>query len=1052
MLRKDVDWSIMAQCDSFAVERMVQTPDRVAMRAVEPISEAIFERKINKDEKWKNAYNALCTAYQNLIPLFSIRHDKFGGYCLCYAGKNVVKPPYFFRRNPIGFVRDVPEGSVTNLSVMSSERTGRQLLLLGPVRFVNSDCEPNCEYDFSSESGIIQLSVKKKINPGDELFVKYGPDFFDNNACLCRTCELRKAVEVENSIKFDIFLEELCIEKLKEVVDESTVQVSKTENSVCRSKKRRIKGRELVEMFNDLAEDPVNSFIPQESTTSASKKLILGNCVINIPSSDEFTNECLQSDESSFEDIELETPQSVENVSDQNVQTVLNSIESSKNDDLEDFSVIRASSPVLFDESFTFNLSLIGEENPIDSLMTFVASQPHFESLFDGSDITAQEASVLTDLFCSKFHCSDECAESLHSLVKVLLPNENRFPSGYSHVKGMKKQFADAVRVLTKTEDSTLCVMTFRFQIRDIFVRHFSKIFQYSEFRKHNPHVDFNTYLCPPTEIGHSNIINTNLVIFSDGVNIKKSTFKKELWPVWIQVADLPPNLRMARQNIVLAALFVGGTHPNWDTLVPHLSAELNTGIQFEMSDQVSYKILFKVRLLVSDLGAKSHMLNMFKFNGYYGCHFCTAKGKFIGRTHAYYPHYEEGQLRESSVTEVYVNMAEALSIVAKPNVVGVKGKSAFARIIDGLPLCAPIDYMHCVLLGVFPDLLKLCMKSLTAKSRDEVTKVVEKLSCPREVISYSRKIRPLAELSQFKANEYFNWLFYVSTIVFLKRLPTDIYSHLTNLVSGVRLLLESSCETNVQSAEFFLKQFCQQIVRFHGGNERIETINVHCLNHLPEQVRRCGPLFCQSAMSFEAANRTLGEVASGSNSECEVICRRILQRHKLCDFDPQNKNLMPLFCKLSGKRQTAISNHPNEFCETEALIAGRKKFPSAKFLNRIYFKHLYFDSPAYTRSKLGNCYVCFKDDLQIDQFGKIQLSETSNGNETLANVLHFLVCEEIGPVSGYFYRVQLTDFEELVPVKKLQKVFLLDNSSNEDSKSDANLYLVKLTSCFEHS
>ena len=360
---------------------------------------------------------------------------------------------------------------------------------------------------------------------------------------------------------------------------------------------------------------------------------------------------------------------------------------------------------------------------------------------------------------------------------------------------------------------------------------------------------------------------------------------------------------------------------------------------------------------------------------------------------------------------------------------------------------------MHCVLLGVFPELLKLCAKSLNATSRDEVTQVVGKLSSPREVISYSRKIRPLAELSQFKANEFFNWLFYVSPIVFLKRLPTDIYSHLTNLVFGVRLLLESSCETNVQAAEFFFKQFCQQIVSFHGGNERIEAINVHCLKHLPEQVRRCGPLFCQSAMSFEATNRTLGEVASGSISECEVICRRILQWHKLCDFDLQNKNLTPLFCKLSGKHQSEVSNHPNELCETAALIAGRQKVPSGKFLGRIYFKHVYFDSPAYTRSKLGNCYVCFKDDLQIEQFGKIQyfldLSETSNGNETLANVLHFLVCEEVGPVSGYFYRVQFNDFEDLVPVEKLQKVFLLDNSPNEDSKLDRNLYLLKLTSCF---
>ena len=42
-----------------------------------------------------------------------------------------------------------------------------------------------------------------------------------------------------------------------------------------------------------------------------------------------------------------------------------------------------------------------------------------------------------------------------------------------------------------------------------------------------------------------------------------------------------------------------------------------------------------------------------------------------------------------------------------KTNVVGVKGKSAFALILEGLLLSAPIDYMHCVLSGVFSDVLK---------------------------------------------------------------------------------------------------------------------------------------------------------------------------------------------------------------------------------------------------------------------------------------------------------------------------------------------------------
>ena len=242
----------------------------------------------------------------------------------------------------------------------------------------------------------------------------------------------------------------------------------------------------------------------------------------------------------SFVDVDFETPQSDKIFSD-NDQTISNSTESSP-ENVDKFAVLRASSPVLFNESFSFSLSSIGGESSTESLVT-PALRPTVENLFNGADVTVQEASVLTDLFCSKFNCSDECAESLHSLVRVLLPTDNKFPSGYSHVNGMKKQFEDEVRVLNKTENFTICVVTFRFQIRNIFKRNFAKIFQYSEFRKNNAHVDFNTKLCPVTEIGFNNIIYSNLVISSDGVNIKKSTFKKELWPVWIQVADLPPNL-----------------------------------------------------------------------------------------------------------------------------------------------------------------------------------------------------------------------------------------------------------------------------------------------------------------------------------------------------------------------------------------------------------------------------------------------------------------------------------------------------------------------------
>ena len=120
------------------------------------------------------------------------------------------------------------------------------------------------------------------------------------------------------------------------------------------------------------------------------------------------------------------------------------------------------------------------------------------------------------------------------------------------------------------------------------------------------------------------------------------------------------------------------------------------------------------MNLLVAALGAKSHLLNMFKFNGFFGCHYCTVRGITIGRTHSYYPFSERGMTREPILNDIFIDFAESLSAEEVNNVVGVKGRSAFAGLIKNLPLTAPTDYMHCVLLGVVPETLELCYKTLS--------------------------------------------------------------------------------------------------------------------------------------------------------------------------------------------------------------------------------------------------------------------------------------------------------------------------------------------------
>ena len=184
MLPKNVDWATPAHCDYFAVCKFVETYDRPAMTTIKPMREGIFEGKLAREPKWAETFEVISNSYKKLQESFEIRHNSFGGYRLMYQGKSAIWPPTVLKRKPIGFVAPLPSGVESQLSGMSSERTGQQLLLLGPLRFVNSDCCPNTEYDFASDMGIVQLRVKKKICPGDEIFVKYGPEFFETNACL----------------------------------------------------------------------------------------------------------------------------------------------------------------------------------------------------------------------------------------------------------------------------------------------------------------------------------------------------------------------------------------------------------------------------------------------------------------------------------------------------------------------------------------------------------------------------------------------------------------------------------------------------------------------------------------------------------------------------------------------------------------------------------------------------------------------------------------------------------------------------------------------------
>ena len=443
-----------------------------------------------------------------------------------------------------------------------------------------------------------------------------------------------------------------------------------------------------------------------------------------------------------------------------------------------------ASSPVSNGADFkSIDISSINESfEPISAIFQHEDEElrPLSQLLYPSSRIGQNNANVIARCFCSRFKLSDVASKCLFNMIHLLLPPDNRMASSSAAVQSSKIRLADLTATMIDTSNGRVCVLKFSNLITSVVKRNISSILKYNAERKASSQKNDipNSKL---TFSNEENILAIDLIPFTDGVTFIKSPSNRILWPIWLSLAQLPPRLRMSRKNIVLASLFVGAKKPVFESFICHIKQEALKRPVVWSSLGTTVEIRCKIIMLVADLIAKSHCLSMYQHNGHFGCCYCTARGATIDRLHCYYPYKQEFRIRESTFHEQCVQLAENLTEggLSSNNVVGVKGRSAFSDIIPGLPLSACIDYMHCVLIGVYQSLLKLHIKLTTErKLLESFNKQVNKISFPCELVNHGRSVRPLTDLKDFKANEFFNYLFYVGVILLRSQVPDKVYNH----------------------------------------------------------------------------------------------------------------------------------------------------------------------------------------------------------------------------------------------------------------------------------
>ncbi|XP_077258856.1 uncharacterized protein LOC143895532 isoform X2 [Temnothorax americanus] len=379
-----------------------------------------------------------------------------------------------------------------------------------------------------------------------------------------------------------------------------------------------------------------------------------------------------------------------------------------------------------------------------------------------------------------------------------------------------------------------------------------------------------------------SNPNNISFTWYTDGIPVFKSSHVS-MWPVYLTINELPYKLRMKRENTLLVGLWFGSNKPSANHFMYKFRPKFETLFRGQIITLPGQNVITVRGIILAgtcDLPAKAQFLNMMQYNGEFGCNHCKDKGESFrhptGGTSRVYPYNRYPVMRTSA--ETLENANQALQDMHPVN--GVKGPCALSKLMPDFIRGTAIDYMHCIFPGVVKKLLQfwfdpsfsgepfsLCALSGVVDSR------LTRIKPPKFV---HRMPRTVLDLCHWKASELKMWFFYYS-IVILEGIMNPIYfRHYLLLVSGISLL-NSSCVTvkNVEDAESLLHKFVRECPTLYGL--QFCSINIHQILHLPDCVRRLGPLWVYSCFPYEDINGKILKLVHGTtNIESQIASAHI--------------------------------------------------------------------------------------------------------------------------------------------------------------------------------
>lgn len=225
--------------------------------------------------------------------------------------------------------------------------------------------------------------------------------------------------------------------------------------------------------------------------------------------------------------------------------------------------------------------------------------------------------------------------------------------------------------------------------------------------------------------------------------------------------------------------------------------------------------MFFLVRILIvsCDSPARTAIQNFIGPMGYYGCPYCYAQGVPVKNISSgstiRYTKQENVQLRMHNET---INLMKKAENGCKTNLKGIKGVSCIIGFPSGYDIINSfcIDYMHGIALGISKDLIKIWVSKRSIpqppyKNFKLSTKNCELLNSRilqlKPTSNFRRMPRSILDISDFKASEVMDCVFYYLRYSIVGLLETKIVKQFEKLSAGCYILCKEAISEDEKNA-----------------------------------------------------------------------------------------------------------------------------------------------------------------------------------------------------------------------------------------------------------